>query len=327
MTSAFPRKIATCRTLLYEPDSHQLNLLRYPVPTPNHAAGDHLIKITACSPCREELTWFAHAPKDAGEPFIPGYDISGTVVTSPPGSPFHPGAEIYCRTSPRRAGSLREYGIARTGELCLRPENLDAIEAAGVPMSALTAWQALFGHAGWSVGGAVGARVLVTAAAGGVGCWMVQVAKLAGASVVGTSGPDNVDFLKKLGADEVVDYRNTSIKDWARMSESRKVDLVIDCVGGKSLEDSWWALKEGGTVISIARPTKDTRPKGCGTNAGKSLYFIVETDGTMLTEISEFLKQGKLNAVVDSVLSLSEYQRAFEKLEGGHSRGKVIIEV
>lgn len=194
----------------------------------------------------------------------------------------------------------------------------------------MTAWQALFEQAGigsLESGAWKGKRVLVTAASGGVGAWVVQLAKLAGASVVGTCGPDNLGFVRGLGADEVLDYRSVDLKSWVAADGGRKVDVVVDCIGRKALADAWWALREGGIVMSIFQPPGDMRPQGCETKDVKEVFFIMEPVGEHLEAITRLVEEGKCRGFVDSVWPLELFQEAFKRVESGHARGKVIIDL
>jgi NADPH:quinone reductase-like Zn-dependent oxidoreductase len=168
----------TARTLIFDLSTQTLHLEpSHAIPVTDSARNDHLIRVHTIALCSNELKWPILFPAalladNPDKQITPGYDLAGTVVTSPPNSPFQPGTEIYTRTRASRPGNCREYTIARTEEIALKPQILDWVDAATVPLSALSAWQALFEHGG--VNGlddatAKGKRVLVTAAAGGVG--------------------------------------------------------------------------------------------------------------------------------------------------------------
>ena len=222
-------------------------------------------------------------------------------------------------------------------ELALKPSNITATEAATVPMSAETAWQALFVQAGLSApeNGKkpeenASKRVLVTGASGGVGTWVVQLAKAAGLYVVGTCGPSNKEFVLGLGADEVLDYSKIGPKAWAEADATRKVDLVVDCVGGNPLGEAWTAVKDGGLVLTVV-PTPDyAQPTKPSEGVGKDvtgLFFIMTEDGTQLEKCTRLIEAGTCRPVLDSVWKLDEWERAFEKVNGGHARGKVVLQI
>jgi NADPH:quinone reductase-like Zn-dependent oxidoreductase len=254
--------------------------------------------------------------------------VAGTVVTAPASSPFPPGTEVYARSNYNRTGCAREYTILLTDEMAKRPQRLSWAESAAVPMSAETAWQALFIHAGLEPKAGVGAkgkRVFVTAASGGVGVWMVQLAKWAGAEVVATCGVDNVEWVKSLGADDVIDYTTTDLKQWAA-EEGHKVDLVIDCIGRKSLADAWWVVKPGGTLISIFQPPEGVKPAGVEANI-KDLFFVMEANGEQLQKVTELIEAGTGKPALDSAFPIAQFQEAFRKVESGKTRGKVVLDL
>lgn len=323
------------KTIIYDLSSRSFNLEpSFPVPIPDPAKNDHLIRVKTTALCSGELDWPIQYPEVifADNPhaqITPGYDLAGTVVKSLPGSPFPVGAEIYARTRPSRPGNCREYTIARTEEMALKPAGLDWVHAATVPLSAITAWQALFEHAGVSGlddPSAKGKRVLVTAAAGGVGVWLVQLARIAGLEVVAQVGnPENDRFVRELGAAETVNYKTLSLKEWAE--KEGPVDIVFDNLGGRTLEDAWYAVKDGGALISIVGSPDKMKPEGLEKKDVKSLFFIMEPNGSHLAEVSKLFDQGKCTPVLDSVWELEDVEKAFEKLNGGHAKGKIVVKV
>ncbi|KAL2374221.1 zinc-binding dehydrogenase [Blastomyces gilchristii SLH14081] len=323
---------------LHQPDplKPEITLKSTPPPTLTPSSPtDHLIRVHATSPCAGELTWPAWNPDLFSAEIVPCYDLSGTVVQAPPNSPFPPGTPVWGRTNVKRPGNAREYTIAPTEELARRPAVVDEITAASVPLSAETAVQALFTRGGLSgLGEGEGGRernkgkkVLVTAASGGVGVWLLQLAREAGVGgIVAVCGSGNVEMVKELGATEVIDYTKMSVKDWAeREGEGGKVNLVIDCKGGKSLGQCWSAVKDGGAIISICEPPEGQKPEGCAANDVRNEFFIMEPRGDDLLEVGRLFEEGKVKAVVDSVWKLEEYKQAFEKLDQGHSKGKILL--
>ena len=334
-TTIIPTLPLTAKTLIFDTASQTLNIhASHPVPTPDPAKNEHLIHVQTTALCTRELDWptlfpaaiFAENPE---KQITPGYDLAGTVITSPPASAFHPGDEIYARTRASRPGNCREYTISRTEEMALKPQKLSWVEAATVPLSAITAWQALFEHAG--VKGlddpsTEGKRVLITAAAGGTGVWLVQLARIAGLHVVAQVGnAKNDKFVKELGASETVNYKTTSLKQWAE--REGMVDIVIDLLGGKTLEDEWFCVKDEGTLISIFEPPENQRPEGLKNKVVKNEFFIMEPNGQQLAEISRLLDEGQCQPVVDSIWELEDYEGAFARLNEGHANGKVVIKV
>ena len=210
-----------------------------------------------------------------------------------------------------------------------KPKKLSWAEAASVPVSALTAWQALFEHAG--VKGfedpvARGKRVLIIAAAGSVGIWLVQLAKMAGLEVVAQVGNAGSEKLVRgLGAVEVVNYRTTGLREWAEKNEA--VDIVFDCLGGKTMGDAWYCVKDGGALISIVEPPEEWRPDELKDNSVKKEFFILSPNSQQLAELSRMADEGQCLTLVDSVWNFEDYEGAFAKLAEGHPRGKVVLQV
>lgn len=325
--------IPTTMRALVQPNAAEKHLMltQREVPTADSKRDEHLIHVHSVSPCAGELLWPKNFPPPKPREFIPCYDIAGTIVAAPPpsSSPFRVGDEVYARTNYDRPGCARDYAVGVTGELAHRPQGLSWAECSAVPLSSQTAWQALFIHSGigdltsnaWK-----GKRVLVTAASGGVGIWVTQLAHLAGAEVVGTCGPQNIQFVRSLGASEVVNYRTTDLKEWSQ-TPGKKVDLVIDCIGKKSLEDAWYCVKDGGVIISIFQPPEQVRPKDYQGKNVKDLFFVMSPNRSHLEDITKLVKAGKCRPILDSVWPLEQFEEAFKRLDSGHARGKIIIDL
>jgi NADPH:quinone reductase-like Zn-dependent oxidoreductase len=307
-----------------------------PMPTPNLAGNEHLIKVHTTSPCSGELLWAKNFPSilEGGKSLVPCYDLAGVVVTAPVNSPFQPGTEVWTRTTAWHTGNAREYTIAMTEELAKKPKQLGWEDAASVPLSGFTAYQALFDNGGLTTGWKdakakaqnAGKRVVITAASGGVGIIAVQLAKAAGVGeIVAVCGPKNVEFVKELGATEVVNYREQSLGAWTD-GGAKKADLVIDVLGGQTLVDCWKVVKNGGVLLSINDPMLESmRPDD--KKDVRVGFFIMESKGWQLDELAGLIEMGQLKAVVDSVWKLDEYEKAFEIVASGHARGKVVIKV
>ncbi|PGH00558.1 hypothetical protein AJ80_09164 [Polytolypa hystricis UAMH7299] len=332
---ALPSTIRTLRQP--EPLKQQVILTTAPLPTLTPGSTtEHLIRVHATSPCKNELRWPQFAPDSMAKEIVPCYDLSGTVVIAPADSPFPAGTEVWGRTDASHSGNAREYTISYTSELALRPKSIDPITAASVPLSAITAVQSLFDHGGLARLDAgeegrkanASKRILIIAASGSVGIWLVQLAREAGVGgIVGVCGTKNVDFVRQLGATDVIDYTEQSIKQWidADPTSNRKVDLVIDCQGGESLAQAWYTVKDHGTLLSICEPTEPRKPKDCGVEDVKNYFFIMAPRGEDLGDVSRLLEEGKVRTLVDSVFKIEEYEKVFERVEGGKARGKVLI--
>ena len=154
------------------------------------------------------------------------------------------------------------------------------------------------------------------------------MAHQAGAHVVGTCGPTNVDFVKGLGADVVLDYSKTDLFKWVKGDASqREFDLVLDCIGGATLTNAWRCVKKNGLVVSVAEPADGKKPSDGVAEGVTSVWFIVDADQTLLRDITDMIEQDAYRSQVDSVFTLEQYQEAFERLEGGHAKGKVLLEL
>ncbi|PLB38580.1 NADP-dependent oxidoreductase [Aspergillus candidus] len=235
-----------------------------------------------------------------------------------------------------RPGNARDYSTALTNELARKPASLSWVEAAAVPVSALTAWQILFVQAGVVVESGAGLeaaraqwsgkRVLATAAAGGVGLWVVQLARLLGAEVIGTCGnAESEALVRGLGA-MVLNYRTTDFRRWAE-EDANRVDVVVDNVGGSALRDAWWAVRDGGVVLSIVEQPGMARPRECSAENVREVFFIMSPDGEQLQRITELIEEGKCRPRVDSVWPLEHAREAFARLDGGHARGKIVLDL
>lgn len=322
----------SARALLQlDPASKTLALTRLPVPAITPYSDEHLIRVHAVALCNGELLWPRdYPPKDpSAKRLVPGNDVAGTVIDAPESSPFHVGDEVYARTNFARTGDARDYTIGMTEELAHRPRGLTWVESAAIPMSSQTAWQALFVHAGLGdihAGRARGKRILVTGASGGVGQWVVQLAHLAGAEVIGTCGPDNIKLVQSLGAKKAINYRATNLREWGQTPQNQ-VDIVIDCSGRQALEDSWWIVRDRGLLISIFQPPEHMIPVGCKAKDVKNFFFIMQPNGAHLEQITKLVEEGECHSVVDSVWRLEDYEEAFERADSGHAVGKVVLDL
>lgn len=320
----------------------ELILTETPLPVPDHP-DDVLVRVHTAAPCRGELLWAKNFPQmiPADKLPVPCQDLAGTVVAAPAGSGFAAGDNVFCRIDASRPGTAREYTLARVQELAHMPSSLSWVDAAAVPLSSLTAWQALFVQGTLDAGGLTAGsdaaarreynrkqRVLITGAAGGVGSWAVQLAALAGAgAVVAVCGSDKDAMVRDLGATEVVDYRKTTISNWVAADASRQVDLVVDMIGGETLAGCWDAVKVGGALISVNTPPDMVKPVGASKEVSKSLFFVVEPSGKNLGEIAALVEAGKVKPLVDSVWAMEDFMEAFERVGPGHAKGKAIIKI
>ncbi|MFG3229734.1 NADP-dependent oxidoreductase [Kitasatospora sp. NPDC048194] len=245
-----------------------------------------------------------------------GWDVSGTVAAVGPGVGVHrPGDEVYgMPLFPRQAGAYAEYVVAPARHLAPKPTNLTHVEAAALPLAGLTAWQALVDAADVRPG----ERVLVHAAAGGVGHLAVQIAKARGAHVIGTASAGKHGLLRELGADQVVDYRAVRFED--AVSD---VDVVLDGLGGEIAERSLAVLRPGGRLITLPGPD-DVPAARDGVRAD---WVLVEPDHLGLRELTALADRGALRPVVETVLPLGQAAKAHELGERGRTTGKIVLTV
>ena len=250
-------------------------------------------------------------------PLTLGSDLSGVVDSIGAGvGEVNVGDEIFGVTNERFTGAYAEYAVAKAAMLAPKPKSLNQTHAASVPVVAVTAWQMVFDFAQLSSG----QSVLVHGGAGNVGGYAVQLAKRAGAVVITTASVENDSYVRRLGADGVIDYR-------ARRFEERvkEVDAVLDTVGGETLDRSYGVLKRGGIVVSsVAQPSKE-KAEEHGVRAG---FFLVQVTTERLIKIAELISAGQLKTEVGEVLWLDEARKGHEMLEGApHRRGKIVIKV
>ncbi|MFG2619315.1 NADP-dependent oxidoreductase [Streptomyces sp. NPDC048507] len=251
-----------------------------------------------------------------GEVPMVGWDVSGTVAAVGPGvTLYREGDEVYGMPHfPRQAGGYAEYVVAPARHFARKPAALDHVQAAALPLAALTAWQALVDTAGVTAG----QRVLVHAAAGGVGHLAVQIAKARGAYVIGTASAAKHGLLRELGADEVLDYRTTDFED--AVSD---VDVVLDAVGGDYGRRSLAVLKPGGHLVTLPGPDGlPADPRGVHAS-----WVLVEPDLGGLREIAALADQGLLKPLIDTVLPLEQAAKAHEIGERGRTTGKIVLTV
>jgi NADPH:quinone reductase-like Zn-dependent oxidoreductase len=259
-------------------------------------------------------------------PLIPGTQVSGIVETvGPDVTTFHEGDAVYGllrfpSSGGSPAGAYAEYITAPAEHLALKPASIDHIQAAAVPMAALTVWQGIVEHTNLEAG----QTVLVNGAAGGTGHFAVQLAKVRGARVIGVASGRHEAFLRELGIDEFMDYTTTSPEQAAH-----DVDLVIDTVGTMGENPLLVTLKHGGTLLWIGlRSMKNGIIGTEHTEAGVTIEKIqVRSSGAHLTAIGELIDAGQLHVAVDTVVPLMEARKAHERGEAGHLRGVIVLRV
>lgn len=246
-------------------------------------------------------------------PYIPGIEVAGVVEEVGPGvTAFEIGQAVFGRSA---RGAYAEYVALSAEALAPKPETLSFAEAATVPVGATTAWRALFEYGGLTSG----QRVLIRGAAGGVGLFAVQLAKWKGAQVIGTASTSNLDFVRSLGADMVVDYMTTPIE-----SVIQDVDLVLDGVGGETLISSLAAIRRGGTLISLAGPPPQEQARARGVRA---MMIHSQPSSALLQTLTQLIAEGRLKVPVETTFPLRKVQQAHEHSQSGHGRGRIVLRI
>ena len=247
-------------------------------------------------------------------PLIPGYDIAGIVEkTGAKITKLKAGDSIYAYVL--WGGGYAECAVATEGEATAKPKSLNYIEAAAVPLVALTAWQALIDTAKLSAG----QTVLIHGGSGGVGSMAIQIAKARGAKVIATASTSNQELLKQLGADVAIDYTKTKFEDVAK-----DVDVVLDSVGKDTLARSYGVVRKGGIIATlVAEPDQAELDK----HGIRGAAISVKPNASELAEITKLIEEKKIKPVVSQVLPLTEAVKAQEQAATHHTRGKIVLKI
>jgi NADPH:quinone reductase-like Zn-dependent oxidoreductase len=250
-------------------------------------------------------------------PLILGSDLSGVVDSIGAGvKDLQVGDEVFGVTNERFTGAYAEYAVAKASMLAPKPKSLNYTHAASVPVVAVTAWQMVRDFAQLSSG----QSVLIHGGAGNVGGYTVQLAKRAGALVIATASAKDAAYVRRLGADGVIDFRTTRFEE-----RVKEIDAVFDTVGGEMLDRSYGVLKRGGIVVSaVTQPSKEKAEQ----RAVRAVFFYVQVTTERLKAIADLIAAGALETEVGEVLWLDEARKGHEMLEGApHRRGKIVIRV
>jgi NADPH:quinone reductase-like Zn-dependent oxidoreductase len=286
-----------------------LQLRSVPLPVPG--AGEVLVKVrfSGVNPIDWKLRSGAyHAFRPVTFPGTPGLDVSGVIQAVGPGVTTLKQGQAVLGVA---MGSCAEFALAKAADLVAKPEKLSFADAASLPVGALTAWALVEG-----AGVVAGQTVLVQGAAGGVGLFALQFAKLKVAHVVGTSSTANVEFVKQLGADEALDYSKGPVA-------KKDFDVVIDTVGGAVLESSYELLKAGGVLVTPAGQPSEEKAKAHGVtakNVGRGAL-------PLLAHIAELVAEKKVVTEIQKVFALKDAAKAHELSQGGHGRGRILIKL
>jgi NADPH:quinone reductase-like Zn-dependent oxidoreductase len=295
-------------------------VLRYEdAPRPVAGPGDVLVRVHAAGINPVDVgirTGFLKERMKHQLPLIPGWDVSGVVEAVGSGvARLKTGDEVYGRPDIMRDGSYAEYMAAKESDLALKPKSIDHVHAAAIPLAGLTAWQALFDAGKLSAG----QTVLIHGAAGGVGSFAVQFAKITGARVIGTASARNHEFLRSIGADQVIDYNTTKFEDVVH-----DVDVVLDTITGDTADRSYGVVRKGGIYVSILMPPSQEKAAALGIRAA---HTFVQSNVPQLNEIAALVDAGKLKVTLEKVFPLAEARAAQELIAQKHTRGKIVLRV
>ncbi|AZO44940.1 NADP-dependent oxidoreductase [Mesorhizobium sp. M7D.F.Ca.US.005.01.1.1] len=294
-----------------------LVIANQPDPTPK--AGEVLVRVKAAGINPVDGSVRAGHYQLLGEPpFILGWDISGTIEALGAGvTGFKIGDEVFGMPRfPKQAAAYAELAVVPADEIALKPKGADHLQAGALPLAGLTAWQGLVRHGGLKSG----QRVLVHAGAGGVGHLAVQIAKARGAYVIATASPQKLDFVRKLGADEVIDYTKGDFTD-----QVRDIDLVLEPLGGEHAERSLKVLKRGGVLVSLLNVSDATRAQASAQGIRVERMSVVP-DRKGLQELAQLIDAKKLAVHVAKSFPLDQAGAAHAFL-ATKPIGKVVLTV
>jgi NADPH:quinone reductase-like Zn-dependent oxidoreductase len=287
------------------------------VPAPDVGDEDVLIRVVAAGVNPVDWKIREGHLKDVVAHRLPltlGWDASG-VVESVGRSVrrLRPGDVVYTRPDIVRDGAYAEYIAVRESEVALRPTTISHVEAASLPLAGITAWEAIVNVGQVSAG----QRVLIHAAAGGVGSLAVQLAKWRGAEVIATTSARNADFVTFLGADTVVDYQKENVA-----KSLRGIDVVFDTVGGQVQQDSWATLKPGGLLVSIVDlpPEAEARARGV-----RSAFVFIQPSRTILDQLAGLVDVGQVRPLIGAEFALRDAAAAQRLSQSGRARGKIVL--
>lgn len=290
---------------------------RAPVPVPG--PGEVLVAVHAAAITFAELGWdLSWTTRDGVDrtPVIPSHEVSGTVAALGAGvTDLAVGDEVYGLIDFDRDGAAAEYVTAPAAALAGKPVKASHVETAALPLAALTAWQALVDHAGL----VTGEQVLVHGGAGGVGVYAVQLAASLGAHVTATDLPANEEFVRRLGAERFIDFTTKAFDQ-----STSGLDVVLDTVGGTTLERSYGVLRPGGRLVTLsAPPSRELADEHHVT----AMFFVVRPDRAELEHLARLVDDGQLQPVVSQTFPLADGRSAYDSGRQPHAPGKIILVV
>lgn len=288
------------------------------VPTPEIGSADVLVRVAAASlnPLDVKLQkGFMHDFFPLSFPYTLGTDLAGTIEkVGPDVAGWSRGDEIVARVDPTSGGALAEFAVVPASHLAKAPTSVPIEQAAGIGTAGGTAWQALFEVADLRKG----QTILVHAGAGGVGSFAIQFARSAGARVIATASGDGIDIARRLGADQVIDYKAENFAD--KVSD---LDVVLDTIGGETQQNSFGVLRAGGILLSITSPPDEALAKAHDVTG---TFFPHMSDAGRLAKVVERVDAGT-KILIDRTLPLNSLGEAFARQASGHARGKILLVV
>ncbi|MFC8375032.1 NADP-dependent oxidoreductase [Streptomyces albidoflavus] len=290
------------------------------VPRPEPGPGEILVAVRAAGVNPTDWKHRAQAGFVDRLPLVLGWDVSGVVEAVGYGvTLFAPGEEVFGMLPyPHGSGSHAEYVVGPARDFTRKPTVIDHVQAGALPLVSLTAYQALIDTAGIGPG----QRVLIHAAAGGVGHVAVQIAKAHGAYVIGTASAPKHDLLRELGADEVVDYRTTDVAEAVD-----GVDMVLDPLGGETRARSVGLLRPGGTLVSLLSGGSAEEAAHAAERGVRTATMLVEADHAGMNAVADLVAAGALRPRVEATFPLAEAAAAHRLGETGRTTGKIVLEV
>jgi NADPH:quinone reductase-like Zn-dependent oxidoreductase len=288
------------------------------IPVPEPHEGEALLKVRAASvnPVDYKIRNGKYPAVQTDKlPYVLGRDACGTVEACGPGvTKFAKGDQLYAFVGIER-GCYAEYVIVKESEASDKPASLDDVAAAAVPLAGTTAWQGLFRCGELKSG----QRILIHGGSGGVGHFAIQFAKAKGAYVITTASEAGIDFVRQLGADQVIDYMKQRFEDAVR-----DVDVVFDLIGGETEDRSWRVLKRGGVLVSTLTPPSQEQASAHGVRATR---FTAQPSSAELGEMASLIDAGKVKPMVTKTFALRDAASALQIVEAGHTQGKVVLTV
>lgn len=294
-----------------------LTVTEWPTP-PEPAAGQVLVRVHCAGVGPWDVGMLGGGFPGLAAPFVPGQELSGVVEAAEPGSDVQPGQRVYATTFPT-GGGLAEFALVDSARVAVMPAALDFPEAAGLVIGAGTAYEGLIDRGRLRAG----ESVLITGAAGGVGSSAVQIAAAVGARVLGVASSGNHDYLRGLGASDVFDYHDPEWAAQVRLAVPGGVDLLFDGTGGQARDSALTTIRDGGHAVSIIAQD----PLGELDRGITGETFAAHVDRQRLDALSRLVQAGQLRPTIEAIFPLEHVHDALARVAGGHTRGKIVVQI